>query len=96
MKKKPIHEAYERCAVMRSELTAMNARCVEVTEDKAGILWERWVLANGQHTVLWATPHAWDMFVPATSSRLTADVIAAVQCVGSVNKSASEERSDER
>lgn len=95
VKKTLIQEAYVRCTVMRSELTAMNARCAEVTEDKDGILWERWILPNGRHAVLWATPHTWDMFVSATSSLLTADVIAAVRRVGSVNKSASEERSDE-
>lgn len=78
-KMKPIHEAYERCKDMRAALTNMQARCIEVTEDHCGILWERWVLPSGKSAVLWATPHGWDIFLPADESNSTGAAIAAVK-----------------
>jgi hypothetical protein len=66
----PVAEAYERCKEARNALHALdNARCMEVTEDKAGILWERWVLLypnSHAGVILYATPHGWDLYVPLT------------------------------
>ena len=77
---KPIHDAYARCEIMRRTLNDMNARCVEVTEDLCGILWERWILVpSGQSLILWATPHAWDVFLPAHNGNDTDATIAAVK-----------------
>jgi hypothetical protein len=78
MKIKPIHAAYERSEVIRSGLTAMGARCIEVTEDKCGILWERWVLRNGNHAVLWSTPDAWEVFLPVASGNSVAETVSAL------------------
>jgi hypothetical protein len=78
-KMKPIHEAYSRCEAMRRVLNDMQARCMEVTEDRCGILWERWVLPNGKNAVLWATPHGWDVFLPADDGINADAAIAAVK-----------------
>lgn len=78
-KMKPIHEAYARCEAMRRALNDMHARCMEVTEDKYGILWERWLLPNGKSAVLWATPHGWDVFLPADDGNNIEAAIAAVK-----------------
>lgn len=78
-KMKPIHEAYTRCEAMRRAFSDMNARCMEVTEDRYGILWERWLLPNGKSAVLWATPHGWDVFLPATNDNSTSASIEAVR-----------------
>lgn len=77
-KMKPIHEAYARCETMRRALSDMQARCMEVTEDRYGILWERWLLPNGKSAVLWATPHGWDIFLPANDGNSTDEAIKAV------------------
>lgn len=79
-KMKPIHKAYARCEAMRRALGDMQARCMQVTEDEdRGILWERWVLPSGKSAVLWATPHGWDIFLPADDGNNTEAAIAAVK-----------------
>jgi hypothetical protein len=78
-KMKPIHEAYTRCEEMRRAFSEMGARCMEVTEDRYGILWERWLLPSGASAVLWATPHGWDVFLPANGTNSTEATIEAVK-----------------
>ena len=57
---KPIHQAYERSKAGRNCLADLG-RCVEVIEDRSGILVERYVV-NGYSLVLFATPSWWDVY----------------------------------
>jgi hypothetical protein len=77
MKINKVTQAYDRCAAVREALSD-NGKCVEITEDKAGILWERYVLHNGRSAILFATPSWYDVFVPATDSVNVGDTIAAI------------------
>lgn len=63
-----VAEAYERCHEGRDQLIESGYRCMEVTEDKCGILWERWITPNGISVILFATPHSWDIFSPLSHS----------------------------
>lgn len=83
-KMRPIDEAYARCEPMRRALNDMQAVRREVNEDKYGIVWERWLLPNGKNAVLWATPRAWDIFLPADNSNNTDAAIAAVTLAAAV------------
>ena len=76
---KPIHAAYTRCELARRALSDMQACCVEVTEDKAGILWERWLLPSGKSAVLFSTPSWWDVFLPACDENNVDATIEAVR-----------------
>jgi len=73
-----ISDAYTKCQPIRDAL-ANNGRCIEVTEDKAGILWERWILHNGTSVVLFATPHWYDVFSPITTSSRISDTVEAIE-----------------
>ena len=61
--KSKVTQAYELAAPIRIELGKLG-RCMEVTEDKAGILWERWIIHNKRSVILVATPRWADVFVP--------------------------------
>lgn len=75
----PVQQAYERCKPGRAALLEV-AQCMECTEDKCGIVWERFVFRAGESVILFATPHWWDVFVPLCSDgRITAVVDAIKQ-----------------
>ena len=80
MKTQPreVTKAYERCKDGRSALAKLDARCMECTEDKAGIVWERWLLPNGRSAILFATPHWWDVFVPVSPENSVSATVAAL------------------
>lgn len=64
-----IAQAYERCKLARKALHKY-ATCMEVTEDKCGIVWERWSIetADGfRSLILFATPVWYDVFSPLTT-----------------------------
>jgi hypothetical protein len=76
----PVAQAYERGDSARKTLSALDARCMEVTEDKAGILWERWIVGRS-NVILFATPHGWDLFAsiaPTTETTATLDALRAL------------------
>lgn len=60
--KEQVRLAYERCETLRRALNKVGG-CMEVTEDKAGIVWERYLLNNGRNAILFSTPHWCDIFV---------------------------------
>lgn len=72
-----VAQAHQRSKHAR-EFLLSNCRPMECTEDKSGIVWERFVTPAGESLVLVATPHWWDVYAPVTESRLTIDVIAAI------------------
>lgn len=45
-----VAQAYERSRPAREALRAIDAVCMEVTEDKAGIVWERWYVQTSKPT----------------------------------------------
>lgn len=45
------------------KVIALGGRCMEQTCDRAGIVWERWLLPNGSSVILFGTPHWRDVFV---------------------------------
>lgn len=57
---------YKKVKPIRDVLHA-HGRCMEVIEEKHGILVERWVMGNGRNLVLFATPHWYDVFAPLTT-----------------------------
>jgi hypothetical protein len=71
-----IQEAYARAKTVRDRLHKI-ARCMEVTEDKAGILWERWLVGETQ-VVLMATPHWVEIFKPVSNAPEWDDTFAAL------------------
>lgn len=75
-----VQEAYVKAQPARDHLRKIGARCMETTEDKCGILWERWLVTraaehDGEGKIvrmgmcgniyLYATPHGWDLSLPA-------------------------------
>jgi len=73
----PVAQAYQRSKVVRDALVHMGAKCMEVTEDKCGIVWERWVITtsdpasmHGHHMslIVFATPSWWDVFRPVSAA----------------------------
>lgn len=74
-----VTKAYERSKHGREALVAVGGRCMEATEDKAGIVWERWLLPNGTSAVLFATPHWWDVFTPATTENTINATVDAIK-----------------
>jgi len=58
----PVAEAYERSNAGRQALFGSGCRPMECTEDKAGIVWERFVTQAGESLILVATPHWWDVY----------------------------------
>lgn len=77
-----INDSYTRCAPARLALTRdIGARCLEVTTDKAGIVWERYILPSGVVVVLYATPDFWDIYAPVCSTNSTVETLAAVKAL---------------
>lgn len=83
-----IAQAYERCKIGRDALHAVGARCMEVTEDKAGIVWERYYLLKPDgdsnkvvNIVLFATPSWWDVFTPITEDQTNDGTVAAIKAL---------------
>ena len=68
---KRIQEAYARRKQVFVELLELGATCMECTEDKAGIVWERFMLPNGIPVVVVSTPHWWNIFTEVCSSNMT-------------------------
>jgi hypothetical protein len=60
-----VAQAYEIAFPVRQKLHAIG-RCMEVTEDKCGIIWERWLIGTSQ-VVVFATPHFVEVFSPLTT-----------------------------
>lgn len=61
----PVAEAYQRSKAGREALLR-TCRAMECTEDKCGIVWERFVTRAGVSLILVATPHWWDVYAPVT------------------------------
>lgn len=89
----PVAQAYERSRPARDWLH-QRARCMEATEDKCGIVWERWILtthdAKGNPTftnlVFYATPHGWDVFKPIADGVMIEDTMAALSALSSTGR----------
>ena len=78
----PVAQAYERSKIGREALFDLHARAMECTEDKAGIVWERFVLPDTGHSViLFATPSWWDIFATIDSSNMTDATIDALKAL---------------
>lgn len=71
-----VAQAYERAKPIRDTLFKIG-QCMEVTEDKAGILWERWIVGK-RSVILFATPHWCDVYRPMTDDMSWNGVIAAL------------------
>ena len=80
-----IAQAYERCKPARDALREIDARCMESTEDKTGILWERYVvfISDDKHinVTLLSTPDWWDVFTPITNDMRTDGTVAAIKAL---------------
>lgn len=63
MKRTKIMDAYAFAKPVRDVLHEQ-CRCMEVTEDKAGIVWERWLTPAGVSLVFFGTPTWCDVFAP--------------------------------
>jgi hypothetical protein len=74
-----VAEAYTRAGIVRDHLHKIG-RCMEVTEDKAGILWERWLIGKTQ-IVLMATPNWAEVFKPVSNAVEWDDTIAALDAL---------------
>lgn len=74
-----VSDAYGRCKIARNTLSEIGARPMECTEDKCGIVWERWLLPNGTSAILYATPHGWDVFTPVTQDNAIEATVAAIK-----------------
>lgn len=90
-----VAQAYERCKVARSALTDAGGACMEVTEDKAGILWERWVMPGGVSLILFATPTWFDVYAPLTNSNKMHDVVARIAAVAAIGHMVGESVADD-
>jgi hypothetical protein len=76
-----VAQAYERAKDARKHLRELGATCMEATEDKCGILWERWCFlapTTCKNVYLYATPHGWDVSVPAAAGDQAKDTLDAV------------------
>jgi hypothetical protein len=80
---KKIHAAYERAKPVRDELSELG-RCMEVTEDKAGILWERWLIGDSM-VVVFATPHYVELLTPLTDATSWEDTIKELRHFAAVH-----------
>ena len=74
-----VAEAYERCKEVRNVMYELNGRQMECTEDKAGIVWERFLMPWGESVILVATPHWWDLFAPVSPSANAEDTFRALR-----------------
>jgi len=68
-----VQAAYTRAKPVRDELARIG-RCVEVTEDKCGIVWERWLVGSSQ-VVVFATRGYVEVFTPMTDATSWEDTI---------------------
>ena len=73
-----VAKAYERSKPGRDALSEVGARCRESMEDKAGMVWERWLLPDSTSAVLVATPFWWNVFTPITADPTTAATVEAI------------------
>jgi hypothetical protein len=76
-----LQEAYRRAKPARDHLRSLGGRCMESTEDKCGILWERWCFVGNmscRNVYLYATPHGWDLSLTADTSNDVEATLAAV------------------
>lgn len=77
----PVPAAYENAKPLRETLSQIG-KCMEVTEDKAGIVWERWLVGKSQ-IVLFATPHFAEVFAPLTDDMTWEGAAAALRKLAS-------------
>ncbi len=75
----PLAQAYERSKAGREALFAADCRPMECTEDKCGIVWERFITPDGRSLVIIATPHWWDVYAPVHDGNDLAATIAAIK-----------------
>jgi hypothetical protein len=80
MKASKVAEAYAHAKTVRDHLHRIG-RCMEVTEDKAGILWERWLIGQGRQVVLMSTPHWAEVFAPVDKGEAWAETIKALDAL---------------
>jgi hypothetical protein len=79
MRKTKVAEAYDRAKPVRDHLCQIG-RCMEVTEDKCGILWERWLVGQTQ-IVLFSTPSWTEVFAPVTHDMTWDGTIKALEAL---------------
>jgi hypothetical protein len=79
MRKTKVAEAYERAKMIRDVLHRIG-RCMEVTEDKAGILWERWLVGQTS-VILFSTPSWTEVFRPVTDDMTWAGTTRALEAL---------------
>jgi hypothetical protein len=78
-----VAQAYERCKPARDALHSVG-RCMETTEDKCGIVWERWVIVRDSDCVsvlLYATADGWDVFAPLSRDATIDGTVAAIKAL---------------
>lgn len=83
-----VSDAYNRCKAGRNALAEAGARSMETTEDKCGIVWERWLLPNCTSVVLYATPFGWNVFSPLTDDNSTDATVAAIKAAATAEVAA--------
>lgn len=76
-----VMKAYDRSRPGREALFDNGCRSMECTEDKAGIVWERFVTPHGVSLILFATPSWWEVFCPLTSNATVHATVAAIIAV---------------
>ena len=77
-----VAQAYERSKPARDALHSAGARCMEVTEDKCGIVWERYIGGpHGTSIILFATPSWWNVFSPITDDPTIAGTVASIKAL---------------
>jgi hypothetical protein len=76
-KPKPIHQTYERVKNVRDHLLTLHGQCINVVEQRDGILIELWALGKST-VILWANPHGWDVYAPVHHSNDSAATLAAI------------------
>jgi hypothetical protein len=88
-----VQEAYARCKPARDLLFELDGRCMETTEDDAGIVWERWLIRKGPlvtsreghhqqplvSVILFSTPHWWEVFAPVTDKKGINETLEAIR-----------------
>jgi hypothetical protein len=77
MRKTKVADAYERAKLIRDVLIRLG-RCMEVTEDKCGILWERWLVGQTS-VILFSTPSWTEVFKPVTDDMTWEGTIRALE-----------------
>lgn len=81
-----VSDAYQRCKAGRSALVEAGAQSMETTEDKCGIVWERWLLPNCTSVILYATPHGWDVFAPLTKDNSIDATVEAIKAAATAER----------